>query len=58
MRRVEEVVMLATGSTDGIGKETAVRLAEVGATVLVHGRAKRPDPQTGQLIQQIEETRP
>ncbi|XP_077988474.1 retinol dehydrogenase 14-like [Glandiceps talaboti] len=31
-------IYLVTGSTDGIGKETASRLAEQGATVLVHGR--------------------
>jgi NAD(P)-dependent dehydrogenase (short-subunit alcohol dehydrogenase family) len=58
MRRVEGVVMLVAGSTDGIGRETAIRLAEVGVIVLAHGRAKRPDLQTGQLIQQVEETCP
>ncbi|WP_415379190.1 SDR family NAD(P)-dependent oxidoreductase [Halosimplex sp. TS25] len=31
-------VALVTGSTDGIGAETARNLAETGATVLVHGR--------------------
>ena len=31
-------VVLVTGSTDGIGKHTAERLAKDGATVLVHGR--------------------
>ncbi|QIN77216.1 SDR family NAD(P)-dependent oxidoreductase [Rubrobacter marinus] len=40
MRQVEGSVMLVTGSTDGIGKETARRLAEMGATVLVHGRSR------------------
>ncbi len=40
MRRVEGSVMLVTGSTDGIGKETARRLAEMDATVLVHGRSR------------------
>ncbi len=30
--------MLVTGATDGIGKATARRLAEAGATVIVHGR--------------------
>lgn len=39
MRRVEEAVMLVTGSTDGIGKETARRLAAMGAAVIVHGRS-------------------
>ncbi|XP_002732216.1 polyprenol dehydrogenase-like [Saccoglossus kowalevskii] len=32
-------VYLVTGSTDGIGKETAYRLAAEDATVLIHGRS-------------------
>uniref|UniRef100_A0A383VGD2 Uncharacterized protein n=1 Tax=Tetradesmus obliquus TaxID=3088 RepID=A0A383VGD2_TETOB len=32
-------VYLVTGSTDGIGLHTAIKLAEAGATVLVHGRS-------------------
>ncbi|CAN0106759.1 unnamed protein product [Ectocarpus fasciculatus] len=36
--RLADKVYLVTGSTDGIGKHTASRLAEEGATVLVHGR--------------------
>ncbi len=31
--------VLVTGSTDGIGKETARQLAQLGATVIVHGRS-------------------
>ena len=31
--------ILVTGSTDGIGKETARQLAQFGATVIVHGRS-------------------
>jgi NAD(P)-dependent dehydrogenase (short-subunit alcohol dehydrogenase family) len=31
-------VVLITGSTDGIGRQAAVELAALGATVLVHGR--------------------
>src|SRR5512135_2797082 len=30
--------MLVTGSTDGIGKETALELARRGATVILHGK--------------------
>ncbi|KIZ00681.1 hypothetical protein MNEG_7280 [Monoraphidium neglectum] len=32
---------LVTGSTDGIGQHTALRLAAAGATVLVHGRSRQ-----------------
>jgi NAD(P)-dependent dehydrogenase (short-subunit alcohol dehydrogenase family) len=31
-------IVLITGSTDGIGKQTAINLAKMGATILVHGR--------------------
>jgi retinol dehydrogenase 14 len=31
--------ILITGSTDGIGQETARQLAQLGATVIVHGRS-------------------
>lgn len=33
-----EKKVLITGATDGIGKETALMFAKVGATVLIHGR--------------------
>lgn len=35
---MEGKVILVTGSTDGIGKQTALELAKLGHTVLVHGR--------------------
>jgi NAD(P)-dependent dehydrogenase (short-subunit alcohol dehydrogenase family) len=35
---MENKVILITGSTDGIGKQTAIDLARKGATVLIHGR--------------------
>jgi NAD(P)-dependent dehydrogenase (short-subunit alcohol dehydrogenase family) len=38
MKAIEDQVILVTGSTDGIGKQTAIRLAQMGATVLLHGR--------------------
>ena len=38
MRPLDEQVILVTGATDGLGRGVAQRLAEGGATVLVHGR--------------------
>lgn len=38
MRKTEDTVVLVTGSTDGIGRETARELARRGAQVIVHGR--------------------
>jgi NAD(P)-dependent dehydrogenase (short-subunit alcohol dehydrogenase family) len=35
---VAQKTILVTGSTDGIGKQTALSLARMGATVLLHGR--------------------
>jgi NAD(P)-dependent dehydrogenase (short-subunit alcohol dehydrogenase family) len=32
-------IVLVTGSTDGIGKETALQLAKLGAKVIAHGRS-------------------
>ncbi len=39
-------IVLVTGSTDGVGRQTAIELARLGATVLVHGR----DPDRGACI--------
>ena len=38
MRPVAEQTVLVTGATDGLGKAVATELAQLGATVLVHGR--------------------
>ena len=38
MKPIREQFMLITGSTDGIGKIAAQRLAKLGASVLLHGR--------------------
>ena len=48
---IEGRTVLVTGSTDGIGKETALQLARMGATVLLHGR----DPKKGHAV--LEEIR-
>ncbi len=48
-------VILVTGSTDGIGKATAFRLARIGAVVILHGRnrekgrrvQREPEEETG-----------
>jgi NAD(P)-dependent dehydrogenase (short-subunit alcohol dehydrogenase family) len=36
--RLDSKTVLITGSTDGVGRRVAVRLGEMGARVLVHGR--------------------
>lgn len=40
MKQVDELTVLITGSTDGIGKRAALGLASMGAGVLVHGRSR------------------
>ncbi len=35
---MKDKIVLVTGSTDGIGKQTALELAQKGAKVLIHGR--------------------
>jgi len=38
LRSIQDTVVLVTGATDGLGRAVAERLAEEGATVLIHGR--------------------
>jgi NAD(P)-dependent dehydrogenase (short-subunit alcohol dehydrogenase family) len=38
LREITDTVVLITGSTDGLGRAVAERLARDGATVLIHGR--------------------
>jgi NAD(P)-dependent dehydrogenase (short-subunit alcohol dehydrogenase family) len=47
---IQDQVILVTGSTDGIGKQTAHDLAAMGATVLLHGRSRERAVSTLQEI--------
>jgi NAD(P)-dependent dehydrogenase (short-subunit alcohol dehydrogenase family) len=46
MKRIEDSTILITGSTDGIGKRTALGLAFKDARVLLHGR----NPEKGKVV--------
>jgi NAD(P)-dependent dehydrogenase (short-subunit alcohol dehydrogenase family) len=46
-------IVLVTGSTDGIGKQTALELAEMGAIVLIHGKDNRKCESTLDEIKKI-----
>lgn len=46
MRNLEELTILITGATDGLGKRVALDLAAKGATLLLHGR----DPEKGRRV--------
>jgi retinol dehydrogenase 14 len=53
MDSIKDKIILITGSSDGIGKQTALDLAEMGATVIVHGR----DPEkTKNVAAEIQES--
>lgn len=50
---MKDKIVLITGSTDGIGKQTAIELAQKGATVLIHGRElKRTMAAEDEIVQQ------
>ncbi|NPA68792.1 MAG: SDR family oxidoreductase [Chlorobi bacterium] len=50
---MENKTILITGSTDGIGKETAKKLAEKGAQIIIHGRNEDKIYETLQEIKKI-----
>ena len=37
---LDDTVVLVTGATDGVGRETALALGRLGATVIAHGRSE------------------
>src|SRR6185369_16671928 len=51
MKLIAEQIILVTGATDGLGKATALALAQSGATVLIHGRDEGRLDTTRQEIQ-------
>ena len=51
-------VVLVTGATDGIGKETALELARLGARVIVHGRTEARVAAAYEELQSVSETPP
>ena len=49
--RLDGKTALVTGSTDGLGREVAIRLAALGAQVIVHGRNRE---RGAEAVRQIE----
>ncbi len=53
MNPLKNKIVLITGSTDGIGKQTAIDLANMGAKVIIHGRNESKAQQTTEAIKSI-----
>jgi len=51
-------VVLVTGATDGIGKETALELGRLGARVIVHGRNEARVARAHEELQSVSEAPP
>ncbi len=52
MNIVKDKIIMVTGSTDGIGKQTAIDLAEMGANIIVHGRNESKAKQAAENVKQ------
>ncbi|WP_207427175.1 SDR family NAD(P)-dependent oxidoreductase [Pedobacter sp. SYSU D00535] len=46
MKAIQDLTVLITGATDGLGKDLALRFAKEGSMVLLHGR----NPEKGQAV--------
>ncbi|MBO0781199.1 MAG: SDR family NAD(P)-dependent oxidoreductase [Ktedonobacteraceae bacterium] len=53
MKPIAQQTILITGSTDGLGKQTALALARQGATMLLHGRNQQRLETTRREIQDV-----
>jgi len=51
-------VVLVTGATDGIGRETALELARLGARVIIHGRSQERLAAAYEELQSVSEALP
>ena len=52
MKPVDEQIILVTGSTDGVGKLTALQLAKENAYLLIHGRNEK---KVGDVVNEIKQ---
>lgn len=50
---LDNKIVFITGSTDGIGKETAIELVKVGAYVIIHGRNEEKGKKTFDEIKDV-----
>jgi len=53
LKNMDSKIILVTGATDGIGRQTALELAQMGHKVLVHGRNKVKSEEATARIREI-----